>query len=404
MNPSDCLPENKSLDDEKDSGTNKESEPAHSAMNEFLSLLGHELRTPLAGTMGMLELVLAGDLAADQRSALELANASARAMLRLVEDMHDLARIETGRLELESSPFEVRSWVGDMVPKVAGSADVEILVEIDARMPQILIGDGDRIAHLITDLVGLFLKSRRCEKLLLRFALETQGNGSCLLVTVAQPGEILADSERKDLLRSCGHSPLIPLLSFRQVGIKQAVVCNLAAALGGALWPAQGSGDQNLQALAVPVQLSENYDKAGVEPRVAEDVLYNQRDPSESHILLVEDDDAIRRLVELILQQRGWQITPVVDGLQALESIQKSHFDLVLMDIRMPRLDGLEATRRIRRREQTLGIQPLPIIGMTAHAAVQDRIMCLEAGMNDHLSKPIASNRLYSMIEKYLAR
>jgi CheY-like chemotaxis protein len=354
--------------------------------------------------MGMLELVLAGDLAADQRSALELANASARAMLRLVEDMHDLARIETGRLELESSPFEVRSWVGDMVPEVAGSADVEILVEIDARMPEILIGDGDRIAHLITDLVGLFLKSRRCEKLLLRFALETQGNGSCLLVTVAQPGEILADSERKDLLRSCGHSPLIPLLSFRQVGIKQAVVCNLAAALGGALWPAQGSGDQNLQALAVPVQLSENYDKAGVEPRVAEDVLYNQRDPSESHILLVEDDDAIRRLVELILQQRGWQITPVVDGLQALESIQKSHFDLVLMDIRMPRLDGLEATRRIRRREQTLGIQPLPIIGMTAHAAVQDRIMCLEAGMNDHLSKPIASNRLYSMIEKYLAR
>ena len=403
MNPSDCPPENKSLDDRQDPGITNKPEEAHAAINEFLSLLSHELRTPLAGTMGMLDLVLAGELASDQRSALDLANASARAMLRMVEDMHDLARIETGRLELENSPFEVRPWVDDMVHEVASSGRASFSVEVHEQVPEILIGDRDRIGHLIMGLVDIFLKRNRSQRLCLDLTLETLAGGNYLLVTIGEPGVMLSEGERADLLQVCGNLPLIPLLTFRQIGLKQAVVCNLAAALGGALWPAQESVEQNIQALAIPIQLSAGYDKAWVEPHVAEEQLYDERIPSQAHILLVEDDDAIRRLVELLLEQRDWRVTAVADGLHALEALQHNHFDLVLMDIRMPRLDGLETTRRIRRWERTLGSAPLPIVGMTAHAAVQDRTMCLEAGMDDHLSKPIASNRLYAMVEKYLA-
>lgn len=403
MNPSDCLPENKSLDDKQDPGIIKEPQEVDAAINEFLSLLSHELRTPLAGTMGMLDLALAGDLAADQRSALDLANASARAMLRIIEDMHDLARIETGRLELDNSPFEVRLWADDMVQEIASFGRVNLSAEVDEQVPEILIGDGGRIAHLVIALVDLFLKHNRSQQLCLDLTLETLAGGNYLMVTIGEPGVMLARSERVGLLQVCGNLPLIPLLTFRQVGLKQAVVCNLAAVLGGALWPAQESVEQNIKALAVPIQLPARYDKTGAEPQVAEEQLYNERELPQAHILLVEDDDAIRRLVELLLEQRGWRVTAVADGLRALEVLQNNHFDLVLMDIRMPRLDGLETTRRIRRREQTLGSAPLPIVGMTAHAALQDRTMCLEAGMDDHLSKPIASNRLYAMIEKYLA-
>jgi CheY-like chemotaxis protein len=151
------------------------------------------------------------------------------------------------------------------------------------------------------------------------------------------------------------------------------------------------------------VALPTEYAVTSIEPQVAEKIPKMEGGRSAVSILLVEDDDAIRKLVELLLQQRSWQVTAVADGVQALESLQSRQFDLALMDIRMPRLDGLETTRRIRRRERILGLPPLPIVGMTAHAAQQDRAMCLEAGMNDHVSKPIASAHLYAIIEKCLA-
>lgn len=373
-------------------------------MNELLSLLGHELRTPLAGTMGMLELVLSGDLAADQRSALELANASARTMLRLVEDLHDLARMETGRLQPENSAFEVRPWAREMMHELTRAGSAEITLDIGSRVPEIMVGDGDRIAHLTMSLMDIFLKHSRNRCVALRLDMETRENQTILLVTIGTPGRLLEDRERFDLLKSCGTMDHIPMKAFRQVGLAHAVACNLTASLGGALWPMPGSEERTIQVLAVPVGLPAGYGKADNEPHVAEEMPDMQRDRSTVRILLVEDDDAIRRLVELLLQQRGWQVTAVSDGLQALESFQSNHFDLVLMDIRMPRLDGLETTRRIRRREQTLSMSSLPIVGMTAHAAVQDRSMCLEAGMDDYLSKPIVSDRLYSIIEKSLAR
>jgi len=403
MNPSDFLPENKSLDDKPDPGIINKPEKVHAAINEFVSLLSHELRTPLTGTMGMLDLVLAGDLPADQRSALDLANASARVMLRIVEDMHDLARIETGRLALKDSPFEVRPWADDMVQEIVSFNRINLSVVVNEQVPEILIGDDDRIAHLIMGCAGLYLKKSRSQELCLALTLATQASVHYLLVTIGEPGVMLAEKECVDLLHVSGSLTPVPLLAFRELGLKQAVVHNLAAVLGGALWPTQESADRPIQALAIPIQLPAGCERAGIETRVAEELPCNERGASQAHILLVEDDDAIRKLVELLLQQRGWLVTSVADGLHALEALQHNLFDLVLMDIRMPRLDGLETTRRIRRQEQALGTSPLPIVGMTAHAAMQDRIMCLEAGMDDHLSKPIASNRLYEMIEKYLA-
>ncbi|ABA90173.1 sensor histidine kinase response receiver [Syntrophotalea carbinolica DSM 2380] len=403
MNPSDCSSEKKSCDRTQNSGSGEEPESPFFAMNELLSLLGHELRTPLAGTMGMLELVLAGDLAADQRSALELANASARSMLRLIEDLHDLARMEAGRLQPENSAFEVRPWAREMLHELTRVGSAEITLDVDSRVPEIMMGDGNRIAHLSMSLIDIFLKHSRNRCVALHLDLETREGQSMLLVTIGTPGRLLEDRERVDLLKSCGTMAHIPMRAFRQVGLASALACNLAAALGGALWPKPGSQEQNIQVLAVPVGLPTGYEKVESEPHVAEDMPDMQRDLSTVRILLVEDDDAIRRLVELLLQQRGWQVTAVSDGLQALESFQANRFDLVLMDIRMPRLDGLETTRRIRRREQTLRMSSLPIVGMTAHAAVQDRSMCLEAGMDDYLSKPIASDRLYSIIERSLA-
>jgi CheY-like chemotaxis protein len=404
MSPSDHLPKPTCRIEPGPGGGEQAPGSFHFATDELLSLLGHELRTPLAGTLGMLELVLAGDLAADQRSALELANASARSMLRLVEDLHDLARMETGRLELHESPFEVRSWVEKMAGELTFPGAVEVSVGVDPQLPELLIGDSDRIAHLVMNLVEVFLKQGRFRHVVVNFALECDGDGSFLLLTVAGPGGVLSAEDRSVLLQTCGKVSPVPLIAFRDLGIKQAVIRNLTASLGAALWPAEESATRDIQALAIPIQVPAEYTVEADKPRVEGTPPEAGDECSGVNILLVEDDDAIRKLVELLLQQRDWQVTAVADGVQALELLQRGHFDLVLMDIRMPRLDGLETTRRIRRREQILGIPALPIVGMTAHAAAQDRALCLESGMDDHLSKPIVSDRLYSVIEKYLVR
>lgn len=404
MNPSGIFPETRMTDNSENENSEKAggSDPLVFSISEFLSLLGHELRTPLAGTMGMLDLVLAGDLAPDQRSALELAGASARIMLRLIEDLHDLARMQAGRLELQSGPFEVRPWCRNLEQEMIGG-DVKYHVDVDPLVPEILVGDGERIAHLILSLVDLYLKQSRPDRLYVRLMLESCMQGDFLFVTLGREDARLSERERDALLQSCKVESFVPLSAFRQVGLRQAVASNLTAILGGALWPAQSSDISGFQSLAVPVQVPTAYKVTDTSPGVAETLSGMESASSEVHILLVEDDDAIRRLVELLLEQRGWRVTAVTDGLQALEALQAHRFDLVLMDVRMPRMDGLETTRRIRHREESASAPPLPIIGMTAHAAMQDRTMCLEAGMDDHLSKPIASERLYRAIEEYLA-
>lgn len=370
------------------------------SVDEWLSLLGHELRTPLAGTLGMLELVLTGELAAEQRNALELANASARTMLRLVEDLHDLARLETGRAQLQQDPFEVRSWVQNLTAELNVTEGVRVLFMVDARVPELLVGDSGRMSHVLLNLIEIYLKRGGVACLKVGLAMDTLDGAHFLRIDV---GDVCGEEMRVALLWACGNLSRVPLAALRQVGVKQAVVRNLTAFLGGALWPAGQQADAEIRSLVLPVALPTEYAVTSIEPQVAEKIPKMEGGRSAVSILLVEDDDAIRKLVELLLQQRSWQVTAVADGVQALESLQSRQFDLALMDIRMPRLDGLETTRRIRRRERILVLPPLPIVGMTAHAAQQDRAMCLEAGMNDHVSKPIASAHLYAIIEKCLA-
>jgi CheY-like chemotaxis protein len=189
----------------------------------------------------------------------------------------------------------------------------------------------------------------------------------------------------------------------RELGRKLTRSRKILAALGGALWPGASSRQAGLYALCVPVGRPSDIRPHG-EPVVSESRAAAPSSSSGAHILVVEDDDAIRKLVELLLRQRGWRVTAVADGRQALDACAGADYSLTLMDIRMPCLDGLEVTRHIRARERAAGLTAMPIVGMTAHTAVEDRKLCLEAGMTDHLCKPISSEKLYALIERYLTR
>jgi CheY-like chemotaxis protein len=384
---------------------NEEKDARAGQQGELLSVLSHEMRTPLAGALGMLDLALAGELSPEQRRTLELANASTLLLLRVVENVHDLARIESGRLKPDIGPFEVKPWVEGLREDVAQLATVSIVtlqVDIDPRLPDMLLGDVERLRRVLLNLMDHLVKVCGVRDLRLHLELTGQNEKHLLLITLGGATEVLQDAARAALVADCGRADTTPVTRLRELGLKLTLSRKILAALGGALWPGTSSRQAKLYALCVPVGRSSDI-RPRSEPIVSESRAAAPFSSSGAHILVVEDDDAIRKLVELLLQQRGWRVTAVADGQKALEACAGTDYSLVLMDIRMPCLDGLEVTRRIRERERAAGLNAMPIIGMTAHAAAEDRQMCLQAGMTDHLCKPISSERLFAMIERHLA-
>ena len=369
----------------------------------LLAALGHELRTPLAGVLGMLELALDGELPPEQRRCLELANSSAQALLRLVQDMHDYGRQESGRLITEGQTFEVRAWVDALhrkLPQPMGRPAVALHIDLDPSLPEMLQADAERIGNILLNLMEAQLKSRRPEQLFLRLEL-LHSQQNYLLATLSEKPEQLDDRAKSALLAACGNAILPPLGQAGTLELKLALSRHLAAALGGAIGEHPSPSGAGFYSVLLPCTTAGQKLHPEAGPAARKKVAGT---PSAAfRILLVEDDDAIRKLLELLIQHRGMQVTSVTDGEQALAQLQHRHYDLVLMDLRMPRLDGLTATRLIREREQANGAGRLPIIGITAHGGPEDLDLCLQAGMDERLSKPIRSEDLYAAIERLLS-
>jgi two-component system, sensor histidine kinase len=369
----------------------------------LLAALGHELRTPLAGVLGMLELALDGELAPEQRRCLELANGSAQALLRLVQDMHDYGRQESGRLITEAQTFEVRPWAEGLrrkLPQPMGRPAVPLHIDLDPSLPEMVQADGERIGNILLNLVEAQHKTRRPTQLFLCLEL-LHSQQNYLLATLSEKPEQLDDRAKAALLAACGSGTLPPLSQVGTLELKLALSRHLAAALGGTVGEHCSPSEAGFYSVVLPCITAGQKLHPEAGPASRKKVAGT---PSAAfRILLVEDDDAIRKLLELLIQHRGMQVTSVADGEQALAQLQHRRYDLVVMDLRMPRLDGLTATRLIREQEQANDSVRLPIIGITAHGGPEDRDLCLQAGMDERLSKPIRSEDLYAAIERLLA-
>jgi CheY-like chemotaxis protein/nitrogen-specific signal transduction histidine kinase len=373
------------------------AESANRAKSEFLAHMSHEVRTPLNGISGMTALLLDSPLSEEQRSHLGMVQQSADALLTIINDILDLAKIEAGKFSLDSSRFRLRETVERAVALLALTArrkGLEFECRVAADAPDALEGDPVRLRQVLLNLAGNALKftsagfirveaaveSREAGRVRLRFSVCDSGIG----IPPEKMATIFAPFEQADSSIS---------RSFGGTGLGLTISARLAGLMGGRIWaesvPGAGSTFHFTATFKVAV--------AAAEPEVPADS--PGAESRSLRILVAEDNPINQKLACKILERRGHLVTAAQNGREALEAVQAASFDLVLMDVQMPEMDGIEATRRIRSWELAAGRRTM-IAAMTANAMIEDRKRCLEAGMDAFVTKPLQIAELAAVLKQ----
>ena len=386
------------------------AESASRAKTEFLANMSHEIRTPMNVVVGMTELALQGALSDDAREYLGAVKTASDSLLGIIDDILDLSRIEAGRLAIEATAFSLRECVGGTLKALALQArqkNLDLTSEFESDIPDGLIGDPLRLRQIIMNLVsnaikftergqvkvGIALASRSDRELVCRFCVSDTGIG----IPRDRQGAIFRRFLQADpsTTRHYGGSGLGLTISARLVEMMQGNIwVESEPEKGSAFYFTARFALHPEAACSVEKGVSEATTHAAVDEIGALCPLGERLD-----ILLVEDNVLSQRLASHLLRRQGHEVWVVDNGMAALEAYEQRRFDLVLMDVRMPRMDGLAATERIRQKEKLTGLH-VPIIGLTANAMVGDREDCLQAGMDDCLIKPIHPAALLAAIER----
>jgi len=367
------------------------AESANLAKSAFLAHMSHELRTPLNGIMGMNALAL---LAAKDPKQIDQLNKSAQAakhLLAIINDILDLSRIESGKLRLEPRPFTFRLAIGEALrihEDRAKAKGLKLTLKFDTRIPGTVLGDDLRLKQMVINLLDNAIKFSDSGTIALRATVEEEKTGdSCgLLVKIAvnDQGIGLTEEQQSRLFQPFTQADNSDTRQHGGTGLGLSITKRLAQLMGGTVGVVSHPGKGStfwLTARFEPAAPVKNVPAST--PRPAKEIALRHRG---ARILVVDDDPLNREVACLLLQEAELATEVATNGQEAVEHLQTHPVALILMDMQMPVLDGISATRAIRSRE---GANRTPILAMTANAFDEDRERCLEAGMDDHLGKPL---------------
>ena len=380
---------------------NRKAEAANEAKGRFLANMSHEIRTPLNAIIGMTELILDGTLDDHPRELLAIVNSSGKHLLTLINDILDFSKIECGKLVLEQAPFSLRDCLIELLAMFQASAREKGLVlraEIQECVPQFLIGDVGRLRQILVNLVGNAIKftSRGRVEILVRG--NSEATASRWHFTVIDTGIGIPADKQEAIFYPFEQADSSKTRQFGGTGLGLAIVAELVDLMQGRVW-VESEVDQG-SAFHFEIDLPE---AVGLAPQP---VMHRAPDRHSEmnvwNVLVAEDSEANQRLIRMLMERKGHTVTMVADGEAMLSAAMRGGFDIILADVHMPKISGLEAVAKIRKQELAAGARRVPIIALTANAMPGDREDCLEAGMDGYVAKPIRREELFAEMSRVM--
>ncbi|WP_169727862.1 ATP-binding protein [Desulfovibrio inopinatus] len=367
------------------------AESANRLKSEFLANMSHEIRTPLNGIIGMISLAQESVVSAETRRMLESALDACDQMLDILNEILDFSKIEAGKFELVSESFSLRRLIHTLIQVFilqAKKKNIPLHVTIDANVPDMLIGDGLRLRQILSNLLGNAIKFTEQGEIELTIEPREMNAGchdrACLLLTVRDSGIGIPDEKIDTIFDSFTQANTMTNRRYGGTGLGLAITRRLVEMMGGRLWVTSTVGKGSSFSLTLPFGISRD-----TSLELPNDTLETQS-PTKAglRILLAEDNEINQRFTSVFLRSRGHSVHIVSNGQEAIDAAVDQDWDIILMDISMPVVDGIEATKVIRETAPKNGEPPVPIIALTAHAFPSDKEKFLAAGMNGYVAKP----------------